>query len=82
VVLTVRVEVPEPVTEGGTNAHTAAGVTTGVMLLQDRFTVPLKPFNGAMVIVEVADTPVATVAGDSVVAERVKSCVVRVTVVL
>ena len=67
-------EVPEPLAiEAGMNAHVGAGVTTGVMPLQDRFTVPLKPLSGAMVIVEVADPPAATEAGDSADAVIVKS---------
>jgi hypothetical protein len=43
------------------------------MLLQDRLTVPLKPFIGLMVIVEVADPPAETVAGESGEAATVKS---------
>lgn len=73
-VLTVRVEVPDPPgTELGLNEHTGVRVTVGVMLLQDKLTAPLKPFCAAMVIVEVADAPSATVAGESGVAATVKS---------
>jgi hypothetical protein len=73
-VLTVKTAVPEPpVIDGGTKAHVGAGVTTGVMLLQDRFTVPVKPFRAAMVMVEVAVPAAATEAGASGVAVRVKS---------
>jgi len=73
-VLTVRMEVPEPFAiEAGMNAHVGAGVTIGIMPLQDRFTVPLKPLSGATVIVEVADPPTATEAGDSADAAMVKS---------
>ncbi len=47
-VLIVSVEVPEPPEmDAGTKAHVGAGVTTGVMLLHDRFTVPVKPLSGA-----------------------------------
>src|SRR4029077_12015079 len=47
-------------------------VTTGVML-QDNATLLLKPFRGATVTVEVADTPAATDAGARFVALTVKS---------
>jgi hypothetical protein len=74
VVLTVSVEVPEPpATELGLNEHVGGGVTTGVMLLHDRFTLLLNPFRGAIVIVEVADAPGRIVAGDAVDAAIVKS---------
>jgi len=43
------------------------------MLLHERFTVPLKPFVEAMVIVEVAVPPAATEAAKSAVAAMVKS---------
>ena len=83
VVLTVRVEVPEPVaTELGLNEQVGAGVPPPVTLLQARLTLPAKPFNGAMVIVEVADPPAETLAGDNAEAETSKSCVVRFSVVL
>ena len=63
-VLTVNVAVPDPfATEVGTKAHVGAGVTAGVILLQDKFTVPLNPLSGATVMVEVADPPAATEAG-------------------
>ena len=59
-------EVPEPLaTELGLKVHAGARVTAGVMLLQDRLTVPLKPFIGVMVIVERADAPAEIVAGGS-----------------
>src|SRR5690242_2987986 len=44
-----------------------------------RLTVPVKPFRAVTVIVEVADTPVLTAAGD--VAEMLKSLTVKVAVV-
>lgn len=63
--LTVRAEVPAPVAiEAGTNVHAGAGVTTGATL-QERFTALLKPLSAATVIVEVADAPAATDAGES-----------------
>lgn len=63
--LTVNVDVPEPLgIEGGTNAHVGGEVTTGVMLLHDRFTGPANPLRAVMVIVEVADPPAATEAGE------------------
>ena len=43
------------------------------MLLQDRLAVPLKRFIGVMVIVEVADPPAETVAGESGEAATAKS---------
>ena len=56
--LTVSVEVPEPpATELGTNAHVGGGVTDGAIALQDRLTLPLKPFIGVMVIMDVDDPP-------------------------
>ena len=71
--VTVNVDVPEPpVTGVGLNEHVAGRFTVGVML-QDRATLPLKLFTGAIVIVEVADAPAATEAGASAEAERVKS---------
>jgi hypothetical protein len=74
VVLTVRVEVPEPfATEFGLNEQVGAGVALGAMPLQDRLTAPLKPFTGEMVIVEVAAPPAATVAGENAEAVIVKS---------
>ena len=72
--LIVKVEEPEPPGTGlGTNAHVGGGVTTGVMLLHDRLTAPLKPLSAAMVIVEVADPPCAIAAGEGVEAAMVKS---------
>ena len=55
--------------------------------LQDRFTIPLKPFIGMTVIVEVAEAPAETVAGERVEAAIVKSATrvavtVKLTVVL
>jgi hypothetical protein len=50
--------------ELGTNAQVGAGVTTGITL-HVRLTSELKPLMGAAVIVEVADPPAATDAGDS-----------------
>jgi len=87
VVLTVTVEVPEPfVTELGLSEQVAGGDTTGATS-QDRFTVSLKPFIGAMVIVEVAVPPAVTETGESVEASIVKSATgaavtVKLTVVL
>jgi hypothetical protein len=73
VVLMVNVEVPEPpVTEVGTSVQVGAGLTTGAML-HVRFTVSVKPLNGAIVIVEVADPPAVTAAGESAVAVMAKS---------
>jgi hypothetical protein len=73
-VVIVRVEVPEPPgTELGTKAQVGGGVTTGVMLLHDRFTVLLKPASGVTVMVEVADPPCTIVAGDAAEAPIVKS---------
>jgi len=73
VVLTVTVEVPESfVTELGLSEHVAGGVTPGTTP-QDRFTVPLRTFIGAMVIVEVAVQPAVTETGESVEAAIVKS---------
>jgi len=87
VVLTVNVEVPAPfVTAAVLNAQVAGRVTTGV-IPHVRFTVPLKPFRAATVIVEVDDAPAATEAGVSAVPARVKSAAaaavtVKLTVVL
>lgn len=72
-VRTVSTEVPEPVSELGLNAHVGGRVTAGRMLLQDKLNVPSKPFRGRMVIVEVADPPAATVAGESADGVIVKS---------
>jgi hypothetical protein len=58
VVLTVRVEVPEPpATDAGLNAHVGPRVAAGATL-HVKATAALKPFAG--VIVEVADPPGAT----------------------
>jgi hypothetical protein len=73
VVATVSVEVPEPpATEAGLNEHVGIRATTGVTL-QVRLTALLKPFCGAIVIVEVAEAPAETVAGASAVPPIVKS---------
>jgi hypothetical protein len=78
VVLTVSVEVPEPLaTEVGLNEHLGAGVPPPVML-QARLTVPLKPFIEVMVIVEVDDPPAETVAGETAEAAIPKSGVITV----
>jgi hypothetical protein len=82
----VSVDVPEPfATELGLNEHVGAGVPPPVMPLQAKLTVPLKPLVGAMVIVEVADPPAETEAGESAEAAIVKSAgggvTVRLTVV-
>ena len=72
VVLTVSVEAPEPPgTELGLKEHVGPRVTAGAML-QVRFTALLKPFNGEIVIVEVAVVPAAPAAGESgdVVSEK------------
>jgi hypothetical protein len=70
---TVRVEVPvPPAIEAGLNAHVGAGVTTG-LTLHDKLAALENPFTGATVIVEVADPPAVTVAGESVAAAIVKS---------
>ena len=83
--LTVSVEVPEPfATEPGLSEQVVGRATTGVMP-QDRVTVLLKPFTGAIIIVDVADPPAETVAGESVEAAIVKSAgalTVRLTGVL
>lgn len=72
-VRSVSVEVPEPVTELGANAHVGGGVAAGTILLQDKLNVPSKPFRGVMVMVDVADPPAATVAGESAEPVIVKS---------
>lgn len=70
---TVSVEVPEPlVTESGLSAQVAGRVTAGVTA-QVKLTVLLKPFVGAIVIVEVAVPPAFTAAGVRVEAAMVKS---------
>ena len=73
VVLTVKVEVPEPAaTEVGFNEQTGGRFTTGAML-QVTATALLKPFSGAIVIVDVPDPPAFTVAGEKADAAMVKS---------
>ena len=62
-----------PATELGLNEQEGRGVTEGAIALQDRLTVPLKPFIGAIVIVEAADPPAANETGQSVEAVIVKS---------
>jgi hypothetical protein len=56
----------------GLSEHVAGGFTTG-LTWQVRFTVTLKPLRGAMVIVEVADPPAVTVAGEIAVLSMAKS---------
>jgi hypothetical protein len=83
VVPTVRAEVtgaPLVVTEAGLSEQVGAGLAT-VIMLQPKLTVPLKPPDGARVIVEVADPPAVTDAGKGE-AERLKSgaaCTVKLT---
>ena len=87
VVLTVKVDVPEPpATKVGAKLQVGSRVPAGVTA-QVRVTALLKPLTGAIVMVEVAIPPAATEAGESAVAARVKSgtgaaVTVRVTVVL
>jgi hypothetical protein len=73
VVLTVRVELP---LDTALNEQVGAGVPPPVMELQLRATLPVKPFVEVMVMVEVADAPGETVAGESAVAASVKPGVV------
>ena len=74
VVLIVSADVPEPpATELGLNEHMGGRVAVGVILLQVRVTAPVKPFVGAIVIVEVAVPPGEMEAGDRAVAATVKS---------
>jgi hypothetical protein len=73
VVLTVSVAVPDPfATEAGESEHVGPRVAAGVTL-QVNPTVPLKPFTGATVMVEVEDAPATTEAGASADAASVKS---------
>jgi hypothetical protein len=73
VVPTVSIEVPEVfATDAGLSAHVGPRVTAGAML-HVKATALVKPLVGAIVIVEVADAPAATVAGASAVAAIVKS---------
>ena len=70
---TVSVAVPEPFAKSsGLNKQEGAGVAEGGAL-QDRFTLPLKPFIEVTVIVEVDDPPAEIVAGESSVAPIPKS---------
>ena len=84
-VVTVKVEVPDPPeTEVGLNEQAGARVTTGVMP-QVRLTLLLKPFCGAIVIVDVPDPPADSVAGENADAATVKSAgavTVRVSAVV
>ena len=86
VVESVRIAVPEPfATELGLNKQEGAGVTGGAIVLQERLTLPLKPFIEVMVIAEVDDPPAEIVAGESGVAPILKSCIaaaMRLTEVL
>jgi hypothetical protein len=73
VVLIVSVDVPELLaTEVGANAHVGAGVPPPVTAHVSA-TVPVKPAVEPTVIVEVADPPAATEAGEIAPAEIVKS---------
>jgi hypothetical protein len=74
VVATVRVEVPEPpATEAGLNEHAGGVIVAGeplrVILLQARVTFPPNPPAGTIEIMEVADPPAITDAGDKIVVE-------------
>jgi hypothetical protein len=78
VVETVSVAGPEPfATEFGLNEQEGAGVAEGAIVLQDRFTLPLKPLIEVMVNVEVDDPPAEIVAGESGVAPISKSYCAR-----
>jgi hypothetical protein len=69
-----RVAVPEPVTLVGVNApHVSPAGTVSVSA-----TTPVKPFTAVTVIVEVAEDPAGTEAGED--AAIVKSVTVKVTV--
>jgi hypothetical protein len=70
----VTVAVPDPETLVGLIAPQVRLV--GIVSVSE--TVPVKPFTAAMVIVEVADTPTVTAAGE--VAAIVKSVTVNVAV--
>jgi len=72
--LQVRVAVPEPVTELGVIAPQVR--LAGTVSVSD--TTPEKPFNAVIVIVDVAELPTVTVAGD--VAAIVKSTKLNVAV--
>jgi hypothetical protein len=78
VVETVSVAGPEPfATEFGLNEQEGAGVAERAIVLQDRFTLPLKPLIEVMVNVEVDDPPVEIVASESGVAPISKSYCAR-----
>jgi hypothetical protein len=74
VVLTVRVEVPDPLANWlGLNEHTG-GAIVGMaplrrMLLHEKVTVALKPATGVTEMLAVADPPAATVAGKNALME-------------
>ena len=71
--LTVRVAMPAPpATVVEFKAHVGAGVPPP-RTLQAKLTLSPKPFTGVMVIVEVADPPARTVAGESADADILKS---------
>lgn len=69
----VSVDFPEPVIEAGEKVHVGAGDTIGEMLLQDRFTVPVKPFSPVTAMLEIDDPPGATKEGENGEAVMVKS---------
>jgi hypothetical protein len=74
VVETVSVAVPEPfTTELGLNEQEGDRVAEGAIALQDRLTLPLKPFIEVMVIVDRDDPPAEIVAGERGVAPIPKS---------
>ena len=73
VVFTVSVEVPVPLVIAAVLNEQVGGRLTAGVTLQVRFTVALKPLTGAIVMVEVAMPPAATVAGVSVDGVMVKS---------
>jgi hypothetical protein len=78
VVATVSVDLPP---EMAPNVQVGAGVTAGVMLLQESFTLATsKPPVAVRVTVDVADPPAATDAGDKVEAVSEKPWKVAVTV--
>ncbi len=86
VVLTVKADVPLPLTEAGLNEQ-AGGLVTAGTIPQVKVTAPVNPFVGVTVTVDVADAPAEMDAGDNAVAETVKSGVAepvtaKVTVVL
>jgi hypothetical protein len=86
VVLIVSVEVPDPLfSVAGFNEHVGgfdvAMAPFRVMLLHDNCTLPLKPLFAAREIVEVAEPPADTDAGESVPDVIVNPATVRRTVV-